>query len=164
MGRVHDARCAIDHSTEIVAVAPLDHPGVETAAHAKLQSIACVRSLQRDLEIHCRRKRIERILEHRVDSITSGLHDDTMVAKDRVTQDTVVVLERPLHLLRVLFPQPAAALDVGEEEGRDGGLVVHGRQVGGGMPRERQRLHSGRTNGAEARMAQRKRPPGSIGE
>jgi hypothetical protein len=44
-------------------------------------------------------------------------------------------------LLRVLFPQPAAALDVCEEEGRDGGLVVHGGQVGGGMPEEIQRLH-----------------------
>ena len=45
---------------------------------------------------------------------------------------TVVALERPPHLLRVFLPQPAATLDVGEEEGRDGGLVVHGRLAGRG--------------------------------
>jgi hypothetical protein len=64
-----------------------------------------------------------------------------MVANDCVTQDTVVALQRPLHLLRMLFPQPGAALDVCEKEGRDGGLVVHGRQYGGGTPQEIQRLH-----------------------
>ena len=45
VGGIHDARCAIDHPAEIIAVAPLDHPGMDSAAHAKLEPGARVRDL-----------------------------------------------------------------------------------------------------------------------
>ncbi len=114
-------------ASEVVAVAPLDHARMHAAAHAqrKTAGVTGRRRAQSGTRRSPRPRRADRRTPHarhrRWIFTTSATMAATARAESRRGGASAV-----LHALRLLFPEPAAALDVGEEEGRDGGLVDHG--------------------------------------
>ena len=52
-----------------------------------------------------------------MDAVARRLHDVALVRLDRLVQYRVVSGQRVAHGLRMLFPQPGRALEVGEQEG-----------------------------------------------
>ena len=71
--------------------------------------------------------RIDRIGECRMNPVAGHLRDGTAVGFDRGSRYGVMGGQRDAHALRHFRPQARAALDVGEEKGRDCRGVGHGR-------------------------------------
>jgi hypothetical protein len=59
---------------------------------------------------------VGRARKDRVQAIAGGLEDHPAVRFNARTQQAIVASKRGLHRMRVLLPQPCAALDVGEEK------------------------------------------------
>ena len=123
---VHDACGTVDGAAEVVAIGVIGDAGVHAATHAQREARGGAVVRERNLRRDGRDDRIAGVGERCVHAIAGRLHDDAMVALDRLAKDPVVAGKRRLHPLRLRFPQTAAAFDVGEKEGRDGGLFDHG--------------------------------------
>ena len=73
---------------------------------------------------HCR-DAVRRVAEHRVQPVTGRFDDRALVILDGLAGQLIMAGQRQPHSLGFALPQPGAALDVGEEKGRDGGFGVH---------------------------------------
>src|SRR5437763_457688 len=76
-----------------------------------------VPSGERLLRFHGSRECVRRGGEGGAEGVADGLEDVAAVALDGGAEDPVVAAEGLAHLLRVVFPEACAPLDVGEEEG-----------------------------------------------
>jgi hypothetical protein len=123
--RPHDPRRAVDRGAEIVVVALVRRPGVQSAAHLQRQPRRRPGVPQPQLDRNHRRQRVRRRPEHRVDAVAGGLDDAPGVALDRLAQYRVVARDRLRHQLRLRLPQRGAPLDVGEEKRRRCGAILH---------------------------------------
>jgi hypothetical protein len=85
------------------------HPGLD----AQLAPGVCQQGALRG---EARRDRIRRDRKRRMCTVAGGLDKITTVRLDGVAQDRIVARECPLHRRVLRFPQPSAALDVGEQE------------------------------------------------
>ncbi len=146
------ARDTVERRAEIVAVAHFDRAGVKRHAHAQLRSFGPRLAMERALRFECRGKSVGRRVERRAEGVPARLEDVAVVIVDAVAQQRIVARERSAHRIGVRFPQPRAALDVGEEQ-RDGA----GRNVchRGSPPRG--------TDSANDTRLRRQRPPDRFG-
>ena len=126
MGRRHDARRAVQHAAEEIVVASLDDAGMQSAACAQRDAVrpaagsasarwnattAASASLGSSKAAHMPSPVILTTLPR------CPLH--------RGARQRVMPRERGFHARRLALPQLRAALDIGEEEGRDRGMIVH---------------------------------------
>src|SRR4030095_4402066 len=134
---VRDAtrRPRIFASTFIVAVTHLDCARVKRHAHAELRPFGPRFAMQRPLRLERRGKRIGRRVERRAEGVATRLEDVTVVIGDAVAQQRIVARERGAHRLGVRFPEPRAALDVGEEQRDGAGRNVCHRVLPSGLGR-----------------------------
>jgi hypothetical protein len=93
---------------------------VQPAAHAKCDVVCRRRIGDRALQLQRRANGIERIVERRVQAVADHLDDDAAMILDRRARQRIVARQRIGHALRLLFPQPRAAFDIGEEQGDAG--------------------------------------------
>ena len=119
--RAHDARGAIDGAAEIVAVTVLDGPHVNAASNRDRNAFRGgwidKRALQRNRGFNG----VRRIGEHGEHAVAHHLDDRAAAFHDRRAAERVVTHQCRTHPVRVLFPQPGAALDIGEEKRDFGG-------------------------------------------
>jgi hypothetical protein len=94
-------------------------------------------TLERTLGFQRGRQRIRGTGKGRVEAIPSRVEDDTMSGSDRVAQDGIVAGKGIPHGRWVLFPQPGAAFNIGEEKGDRAG-----RQIGAGLLGRSQPIHA----------------------
>ena len=117
-------RNPVQRRAEIITVAQLDRTRMERHAHAELGSFRPRLPVNRTLRVEGRRHRVGRRVERRAEGIAAGLENVAVVIVDAMAQQGVVARKGGAHRHGVRFPQPRAALDVGEEQ-RDGA----GREV-----------------------------------
>ena len=129
--RTHDARGAVDRAPEEVAVAALDRTAVETAAHAQREAAVRRRLGERQLQFEDRRDRVERVVERGVHAVAQHLDDRAAMPLHGAADERVVARERRAHPLGLLLPEPAAALDVREQERDEAGGGGHGDELRG---------------------------------
>ena len=122
--RAHDARGAVDGRAVEVAVARLSGAGVQAAAHLQGYAGRRLRIGERELQLYRRAERVASVVENGMQAVARLLHHHAAIALHRRARDGVVLGERRPHPLRVLFPHPRAAFDVGEEIGPGFGLLV----------------------------------------
>ncbi len=125
MGSAHDTCRTIDDGAEEVVVAALVDTRMQTAPDLDGNAAGGVGIGECLLQLEHRSDRIDGIVEGCVDAITQRLHDQPAMAFDRRPGERVVTRERRGHPLRLLFPQPGAALDVGKKKSGDGGSFLH---------------------------------------
>ena len=63
-------------------------------------------------------------MKRRAESVATRLEDVAVVIVDALAQQRIVARERGAHRRGVRFPQPRAALDVGEQQGDGAGRKV----------------------------------------
>jgi hypothetical protein len=122
----HDARRAVERAAEVVVVAALRGADVQAAARPQFNAVSVLRAGERALEVERGLDGVERIGEHSAHPVAGHLEHAALVALHALARDAVVRGERLLHLRRLALPQPAAALDVREQERRDRGRLGHG--------------------------------------
>ena len=123
--RRHDARRAVHHAAEEIVVAPLDHAGMSPQRTRRAMPAVAARIGERLLQPERGGDRVLRVVEGGAHAVARHLDDAAAMRLDRGTGQRVVARERRLHARRLALPQLSAALDVGEEEGRDRGVIVH---------------------------------------
>jgi hypothetical protein len=146
VGGSHYASRTIDRRTKVVVVAVLDDSPMQSTAHAERYTVGRGWILQRLLQLQCRADRVERIFESGVNAIAGHFYDDAAIVLHCATGDRVMARQRRPHPFGPLVPQPRAALDIGEQEYRDRGLIVHALS-----PRRQAQITSGggRSSGAK---------------
>ena len=72
--------------------------------------------------------RVLRVVERGAHAVAGHLDHAAAMRLDGRAGKRVVPRERAFHSRRLALPQLSAALDIGEEEGRDRGLIVHARK------------------------------------
>jgi hypothetical protein len=100
--------------------------------HAKLCCFGPRLAMKRALRVERRDERVGSSVERRAKSVAAGLEHVAVVVANAVAQQRIVARQRGAHRRSVRFPEPRAALDVGEQK-RDGA----GRKIchGGSPPR-----------------------------
>ncbi len=131
IGGAHDARGTVDGAAEEVVVAALDDAGVQAATDLQRDGVFGLRLAERLLQRDGGADRIEGIAERCVESIAGRLDDEPAPRLDSTPRERVMAGEGGPHALGLLFPQARAALDVGEQERRDGGMFLHDRSPWG---------------------------------
>src|SRR4030095_7170959 len=121
----HYASRTIDRPAKALVVAVLADYPVQSTAHAKRYTVGRGWILQSLLQLQRCADRIERILENSVNAIAGHLYDDAAIVLHCAAGDRVMARQRRSHPFRLFVPQPRAALDIGEQEYRDSGLIVH---------------------------------------
>ena len=149
MRRAHDARGAIHRWTEVVVVAVLDGADVQAAAHLQADALGSRRVGERLQERECRDERVGRRVEHGEEPVAEHLDDRAAMALDRAARERVMALQRARHAIRLCFPQPGAALDVREQNGRGAGCFLHDQ----GLAVDRPKCASLRTGGRQCQRA-----------
>ena len=124
MRRRHDARGAVHHAAEEIVVAALDDAGVQTAARPQRNAVDA-RIGECLLELQSGRDRVLRVVEGGVHAVARHLDHAAAMRVDRGPRQVIVPGQRGLHALRLALPQLGAAFDIGKEEGRDRGMIVH---------------------------------------
>jgi hypothetical protein len=122
--RRHDARRAVHHAAEEIVVAALDDPSVQTAARPQRDAVDA-RIGERLLELQSGSDRVLRVVERGAHAVARHLDHVAAVSLDRRPRERIVPREGLFHARRLALPKLGAALDVGEEEGRDRGLILH---------------------------------------
>jgi len=117
--RREEARDPVERRAEIVAVAQFDRARMQRHAHAEFCRFRPGLAVKRALCLERRCYSIGRRVKRRAEGIAARLEDVAAVTFDAVPQQCVVASERRAHRRRVRFPQPRAALDVGQQQ-RDG--------------------------------------------
>ena len=151
-----DPGVAIERLAEEVALARLGRPRVDRHPDPERSGRAPPLVAQRALGGQRGVDGIRGLIEDREHPIAHRLDHRPARVRDRVTEEPVVDRERRAHRLGLLLPQPRAALDVGQEERREGGR--DGRERDGrrhGRSRERRIDHhrqAGRTRSTNRPM------------
>src|SRR5208282_1202732 len=96
-----------------------------SAAHRERNAVGRFGIGERLLEGERGGDRIEWVPEGAMDAIAGRLHYHAAMRLHRRPSEMVVARQRPPHPLGLLLPQPAAALDVGEEKRGDVGSGLH---------------------------------------
>ena len=117
----HQARDTIERWAKVVAIAELNHTGMQGHAYLKWPGRAPHFALERALGFQCSRQRVRGTGKGRVEAIPRRVEDDTIRGSDRVAHQGIVVGKGTPHGRLVLFPQPGAAFDIGEEDRDFGG-------------------------------------------
>ena len=124
--RAHDARGAVDRGPEVVVVASLRGANVDATPRLQRARVACRRLGEPAEERERRIDRVARIPEHCAHPVARHLDDRAAARLDGAPRQRVVPSQRHLHARGLAFPEPAAALDVREQERLYGLRVVHG--------------------------------------
>jgi hypothetical protein len=115
MPHAHKPRGAIQHTTEIVALAQFGIPGVYPHPHPQRRETP-VHLRYGALRIQCGPHRVMGRREHRVSPVACRLNHMAVVGPHRLAQNLVVTDQRDAHLPAMLVPQPRRTLHIGEQE------------------------------------------------
>ncbi len=121
----HDPRGAVDRGAEVVVVALDRVTRMQSAAHADRDVCGCGGVGERGLKCDDGCHRVRGIGKRRVDAVAGRLDHAAPVHFDGGAHQRVVLRHGPRRALRVLFPHPGAAFDVGEQEGDRVGRRIH---------------------------------------
>jgi hypothetical protein len=125
VGGLHDPCGSVDGATEHVVIAALDHPQMESGAHAQRDMIVCGQTRERLLQDRSGVKRVQRVPESGVHPVAGHFHDHATVSFHRLPRQGIVFRQGERHPLPLLLPQAGAALDIGEKKGGDPGCRLH---------------------------------------
>jgi hypothetical protein len=123
--RRHDPCRAVQHAAEEVVVAPLSDARVKAAANVQQDALRRSGIGEGILKRERGGNPIPGIVECGAHAVARHLDHAAVVRFDGGPRQRVVPGERRLHPPRLALPQLSAALDVGEQEGRDRGVIVH---------------------------------------
>jgi hypothetical protein len=121
----HDAGRAVDRRAEVIVIAVLDDARMQAAPNTQRKSRRFLYIFEPPRQLDDRHHGVQRIAENRVDTIAGRLDERTLPRFDGGARERIMAGERVAHALGLLVPQPGAALDVGEQERRDRGLLLH---------------------------------------
>ena len=117
----HDARGAIDRAAEVIAVAALGRSRVQAAAHAQRDAVGRRRIGERAAAAATSPRAASSGSSNAACTPSPViLTTRAAMALDGGARERIVARQRGAHRSRLRFPQPRAALDVGEEQGGAG--------------------------------------------
>ena len=125
MRRIGDARGPVHRAAEKIIVAALGRTRMQSAADAQRDPVGGRGIREHLLNLQHRDDGVDRVIERRMDAVTTHLHDDAPMALDGVAGNLVMASQRKAHPLVVTFPELAAAFDVRKEKGGDGRQDFH---------------------------------------
>ncbi|MDZ7653119.1 MAG: hypothetical protein U5L03_11480 [Burkholderiaceae bacterium] len=123
MGRAHHARGAIHGRAEVVAVTPLVHTQVQSAAQGQRQHAGRWMA-DLELQLHGGSHRLGRIIERGMQAVAGCLHHPPGMLLDAAPRQRIVPRQGRADPLGLGLPQSRAAFDVGEQI--SDGSVGHG--------------------------------------
>src|SRR6266508_2409513 len=110
----------VERRAEVVAVTQLDQAGVQRHSYAQLADLIPALSVEPALGGQSAGEGCE-------EGITNGSKHHAIAGDDSLAENRIVAGQGDGHCLGVLFPQPGAALDIGEEQGDHSGWQIrHG--------------------------------------
>jgi hypothetical protein len=115
MGQIHHARRPVHRRPEVVALAQLRHPGVQTDPHPEWFAHRPLLAVHRQLAVDRGAHYSIRGHEHRVHAVAATFHHLAAVAGHPRTQDRVMTGQRCPHRFGLLIPQARRDLEVREQ-------------------------------------------------